>query len=192
MDSEQSVHFFTSYGHNAIECENGKVALEILRSENIHMVLSDILMPEMDGKELLKRIKKTEHLKELIVVLVTGQGDVKSAVDTMKNGAYDYLLKPVNLNELSILIERIAEYLTLKEENKNLTENFEKKVDEATKDIKKKLINLRKSYARLVSFSEIGLYSDKLKQVYSTAKRLHKNRKFPVLIEGETGTGKEL
>ncbi len=184
--------FFTSYGHNTIECENGKIALKILRSENIHMVLSDILMPEMDGKELLKQIKKTERLKELIVVLVTGQGDVKSAVDAMKNGAYDYLLKPVNLNELSILTERVAEYLTLKEENKNLTENFEKKVDEATKDIKKKLVDLRKEYARVVSSSEIGLYSDKLKQVYSTAKRLHKNRKFPVLIEGETGTGKEL
>lgn len=193
IDSRHSLSkFLVQLGHHVIECDNGQDALAMLKNEAVHLVLSDIRMPCIDGYELLKRIKKSRFLKGIIVVLFTGYGNVKSAVDALKNGAYDYLLKPVNLEELSAILERITEYLALKQENVQLTENFDQHVKEATEGIKKELDELRKAYAREVGTAEIGIFSGKLRQVFRMAKKLHANRDIPVLIEGETGTGKEV
>ncbi len=184
--------FFSSCGHHVFECNNGTDALELLRKEQIHLVLSDIRMPQMDGYELLKQIKKSRRFKDTVVVLITGYGDIKSAVEAMKDGAYDYLLKPLNVYELSLITDRAAEYLMLKQENKQLTKNFEEHVDEATKDIQMELENLKKAYARETGIPEIGLFSKKMRKVFKIAKKLHRNRNIPALITGETGTGKEI
>ncbi len=185
-------NFLTRAGHKVFECESGKETLKILKNENVHIVLSDILMPGMDGNELLKRIKKSPDFKETIVILITGYGNVKGAVEAMRNGAYDYLLKPINIRELITIIERISEYLTLKKEHKELSVNFDKRLKSATKEIKKELEDIKKAYAQEVGTAEIGLYSENIRRVFRIAKRLHNNPDIPVLIEGETGTGKEI
>ncbi len=184
--------FLEWHGHKVIECNNGQDALNILNKEIIHLVLSDIRMPYMDGHEFLRRIKKSPLYKDVIVILITGYGDVKGAVSALRDGAYDYLLKPINLEELSVITEKIAEYIILKQENLQLTENFDRQLKEATKDIKKELNDLKKAYAREVGTADIGIFSDKLRQVFIMARRLHGNHDIPVLIEGETGTGKEI
>lgn len=184
--------FFSSYDHHVCEAANGEDALNILDIEQIDLVLSDIYMPKMNGHDLLKRIKQSPQLKNIVVILITGYGEIKSAIDAMKQGAYDYLLKPLNLNELSIQAERVSEYISLKRENEQLTERFDEAVVDATKEVKKELKDLRKAYAEAVGTSECGIFSDKLKSVFKTARKFHANRNFPVLIEGETGTGKEL
>jgi len=184
--------FISGLGHHVVESTDGLKALKILKKDKIHLVLSDIRMPRMDGQELLNEIKKSQKLKDIVVVLITGHGDIKSAVEAMRNGAYDYLQKPINVKELSIVIDRINEYLILRQEHKQLTEHFDQQVLKATKDIKKELIDLRKSFAQEVGIADIGIFSDKMKEVYNKAEKLHQNREIPVLIEGETGTGKEI
>jgi len=193
VDSRQSLAvFLKKLGHSVFEADNGREALDELRKTFVHLVLSDIRMPVMDGFELLKEIKKTESLKQCIVVLFTGYGEVRGAVEAMRFGAYDYLLKPINVEELAVLMDRISEYLALKEENLRLSEHFERQVEYATKDIQKQLNEIQKAYAREVGVSEIGIFSKSMKMVFKTAEQLHKRRDIPVLIEGETGTGKEI
>ncbi|MFC1562712.1 sigma-54-dependent transcriptional regulator [candidate division KSB1 bacterium] len=196
VDDEADVRFsiskfLTSLGHQVIECDNGKNALNLLKNEKIHLVLSDIKMPLMDGNELLKQIKKSDKLKNTAVVLFTGYGEVKGAVKAMRYGAYDYILKPIDVNELAAIIEKVSQYMTLKKENIQLKVSIEH-LKEATEDLKEEFVELKKAYAREVGTGEIGLFSNKIRQVFIIAQKLHRNPEMPVLIEGETGTGKEI
>jgi DNA-binding NtrC family response regulator len=184
--------FLSDLGHEVVEQSNGKDALRYMQNNPIHLVFSDIRMPFMDGAELLKQIKKSDKLKNIEVVLFTGHGDVKGAVEAMRDGAYDYLLKPIDINELEVIVNRINKYLTLKYENLSLTNNFKEKVKEATEEVKKELVDTRKALAYEVGTAEIGIYSDSMRNLFNTAKKLHQNPDLAVLIEGETGTGKEL
>lgn len=184
--------FIQGLGHSVMESSDGKAALSLLMKEKIDLVLSDIRMPKMDGHELLRQIKSSNTLKDIEVLLFTGHGDVKSAVRAMREGAYDYLLKPINIKELDAIIHRIGEYLHLKEENKKLTENFNKEVKKATQNINEELIAVRKAFAEQIGTMDIGIYSKVMKDLFTTAEKLHQNPNIHVLIEGETGTGKEL
>ncbi len=193
QDSRKAISdFIQQLGHQVFECSGGSGALEILKTEQIHLVLSDIMMPGMSGVDLLKTIKADKDLENTIVVLFTGYRDVNSAIEALRNGAYDYLLKPVKPEELDLLTTRVSEYLTLKEENLKLTEKFDKEVNAATVNIKKELEEVRKAYLKLAGVYELGVYSDNMQQVFATAEKLHNRKDIPVLIEGETGTGKEV
>ena len=101
--------FLKQMGHQLSECGDGETAWEILGKEQFHLVLSDIKMPGMNGHELLLKIKESPALKETEVVLITGYGSVKDSVTVMNAGAYDYLLKPIQIEELVAVIDRIAE-----------------------------------------------------------------------------------
>ncbi len=193
-DSRVSMaRFITSLGHTLTEAENGVEALDILSSgANIHVVLSDIRMPVMGGHELLRRIKGDPAVRDIVAILFTAFKDINSAIEALRDGAYDYLLKPINPEELAALLDRIGEYLFLKEENVALTENFDREVKRATDEMKNELVELRRAYAREVGTSGIGIFSGTLRSVFDTADKLHRNRDIPVLIEGETGTGKEV
>ena len=150
--------FLISLGHSVIESSDGKDAIEILKKEKVSLVLSDIFMPRMDGYELLKHIKQSRDLKDIIVVLITGQGDIKGAIEAMRVGAYDYLLKPISVKELAITIEKIDEYIHLKQEHMLLKKHFEQRLGEATKKIKTELSELKKAFAREVGIDNIGIF----------------------------------
>jgi len=182
----------TRIGHQVEECCDGSEALTLLKKEPFHLVLTDIKMPGMDGYELLRHIKKSHEFKDIVVVLITGFGGIKGAIKAIKEGAYDYVLKPVQIDELVALTERISEYIYLKQEHHILKDNFDRQVSEATRDVERELENVKKAYAREVGIAGIGIFSAKLRWVFQTAQKLHKNPDIPVLIEGETGTGKEL
>ena len=85
-------------GYEIVTASSGAEALEELGSSNIHVVILDVKMPGMDGMETLKAIKKKYPLVE--VIMLTGHGTVESAVDGLKSGATDYLMKPTDVNEL--------------------------------------------------------------------------------------------
>lgn len=179
-------------GHEVATACDGMEALDVLKSGGYHLVVSDIFMPRMTGIELLRHIKDSEKLKVIEVVLVTAFGEVQSAVEAMRGGAYDYLLKPVNIKELSIIVNRLEEYLNLKEQNARLTSDFNSEVEKATIPLKERLTNLEEAYSKLAGMKNIGVFSQKMKQVYEQGLRLHDNPDINVLIEGETGTGKEV
>jgi two-component system, NtrC family, response regulator AtoC len=184
--------FLQSVGHEVQARGNGQEAVSLLRTEKFHCVITDIQMPVMGGKELLKRIKLSSPMRQTEVILFTGYGDVKGAVEAMRDGAYDYLTKPVDVKELDIVLRRLEEFLSLREENTRLVSHFSAEVEKATHDIRHELIQIRHVFAREIGKTEIGVYSDSMKGVFKAAEILHRNPDVPVLIEGETGTGKEL
>ncbi|HNR67543.1 MAG TPA: response regulator [bacterium] len=92
------------WGHTTFIARNGIEGLKIYKSRPIDFVISDIKMPEMDGLELLSKIQEID--KKSMVIFLTGYPSLDSAINAMRAGAYDYLVKPVNLDELKLRIER--------------------------------------------------------------------------------------
>ncbi|MBN2102892.1 sigma-54-dependent Fis family transcriptional regulator [bacterium] len=189
---ESLVELLQNLGYQITSCENGKIAMDILNQSDINVVLSDIMMPVMNGHQLLKNVKDKDSLKHIEVILFTGHGDVKSAVEAMRDGAYDYLVKPVNVEELDVVLKRLNDLFQLKTDHEKLSHHFKEEVQKATQEIENELIAIRKAFAREIGTVEIGIFSKSMKQVFGRAEKLHQNPDIPVLIEGETGTGKEL
>lgn len=155
-------------GHYAtFAVESGFEALELLQSEPISIVLADLMMPGMTGMELLETINKQEFRP--MVILITGQGTVDSAVEAMKKGAYDYLPKPVSIDRLEVLIVKALEALKLREENTQLKRTFIERYSDA---------------------AVIGR-SPQIQQLLAQVEQVA-NTNATVLIEGESGTGKEM
>ena len=120
VDDEDSVrdslyNWFIEDGYR-VECaEDAKKALSILETEEFDIVLADIKMPGMDGLEMLKRIKAIR--KDSIVIIMTAFATVNTAVQALKDGAYDYVTKPFDPDDLSHLIRNASKQILLSEEN---------------------------------------------------------------------------
>ncbi len=179
-------------GHEVADCGTASEALELFQREPFPMVLSDIKMPGTTGVELLQKLKSLPEGRLTDVVLVTGYGDMSTAIQALRHKAYDYLLKPIKLEELEAVVSHVAERQSLLRENRELAFNFENKVAEATRETRKRLESIQKAYAEVVGIGRIGIFSDSMRTVFSMAERFHQDRTVPVLIEGETGTGKEI
>jgi DNA-binding NtrC family response regulator len=172
VDDEESVrdslyNWFIEDGYR-VECaENAKTALSILQSDNFDIVLADIKMPGMDGLEMLKRIKSLR--KDSIVIVMTAFATVDTAVQALKDGAFDYVTKPFDPDDLSHLIRNASRQIALVEEN------------EILKDRVVSLENVEDIVGNSVSMQMV------FHEIESVA-----NSNASVIITGESGTGKEL
>ena len=146
---------------------SGEKGLETVKSEDIDIVLVDLRMPEMDGMTFIKEVKSLRNPP--LVILFTAYGTVQVADEAMKQGAYDYLTKPLKLDNVEMVIERGLEARRLREEN----ERFRKELDD------------RYSVDRLIGNSEA------MKNIFDTVRQVA-SAKTTVLLTGESGTGKEL
>ena len=156
-----------SLGFNTFAADSAEHAYRLLDSQGIDAVLLDLRLPGAGGLEALNQIKSRRP--DAVIVVVTGYGTVQSAVQAMKNGAYDYVTKPFSLDELKLLLDRVASHLKLKSENRVLREKIKSK----------------QGFGNIIGRSPEmeKLYRIVAKAAYST---------HPVLILGESGTGKEL
>ena len=179
-------------GHQFTQCQDGLEALKIYKKKPFHLVISDIRMPGCSGIELLQKIKTLASGRMTDVILITGFGDIHSAIQALRAGAYDYLLKPIEVEELAIIVDRASEHQALLLENRELRDHFEEKVEEATTEIKEALRELKDAYSRVAGTGRVVIFSPKMKQLREMAEKFHQDRTIPVLIEGETGTGKEI
>lgn len=162
------VTFLEGQDYDVIEAENGKEAWQVYETEKPDLVLADIRMPEISGVELLEKIKhKNPNAK---VILLTAYGSVEDAVKAMKKGAFYYLTKPVNLEELEFQVRKALASRDLEEENKEL---------------KKALFSAKFVEGNIVAESLV------MKKTLQTVEKIAKSNA-AVLIEGESGTGKEL
>jgi len=172
VDDEESVrdslfNWFMEDGYD-VECaENAKKALLLLESREFDIVLADIKMPGMDGMEMHRRIRALN--KETIVIIMTAFASVDTAVQALKDGAYDYVTKPFDPDDLSHLIRNAATHIALKAENEAL----------------KRKVTTLEDIDDLIGNSEA--IRKVLKQVESVAQS-----NTSVIITGESGTGKEL
>lgn len=154
-------------GFQVIACNNGNDAIKVIRTSEIKVVIADIIMPKMTGMELLKAIKRIAPGIE--VIMLTAEGSIAGAVEAVKQGAFSYFVKPANIDELLISINRAAELSDIKAENDNLKEH---------------IANISTSY-NFIGRSKVAM------ELREKAK-LMGNADSPVLITGETGTGKEV
>ena len=173
VDDEESIRRLCmtvgeALGFVCLQAENGEAALALLEDQPTHMILTDLVMPQMSGLEFLERAKKLMPRAEIAVM--TGHGSVETAVQAMKLGAYDYIAKPFSpLEELRLFLRRMAEKVRLVEENQFLRDRV---------DTESQLHGIVGSSA-------------KIQDVLRMVSRL-KDTRTPVLITGESGTGKEL
>jgi two-component system response regulator HydG len=156
-----------SLGFNVQVADSAEQAYRMLDSQATDAVLLDLRLPGANGIEALHAIRK--HRPDALVVVVTGYGTVQSAVQAMKDGAYDYVTKPFSLDELRLLLERVAGHLHLKTENRVLRET----------------IKSRQGFGNIIGRAP---EMEKLYRIISKAAQ----STHPVLILGESGTGKEL
>lgn len=189
---ESIAKFLRRLGHEVREASTGDEALTLFLAGDYPMVISDIKMPGMSGIELLQAISATPGGPETDVVLFTGHGDMDTAIQALRAGAYDYLLKPINVEELAVLANRIAEHQSLKRENVRLTRRFDEEVRVATEETREELARARKLAAQVLGLGTVGFYSEVMQRLADQARKFHADRSVPVLIEGETGTGKEV
>ena len=175
QDSRTTVaDFLREAGYHVQEADNGTDAMALYKAGHYEMVLSDLRMPKLSGIGLLKEIRRLDRKPVPDVVLFTGQGDMQSAIEALRLGAYDFVLKPLNVEELSALTGRIAEHQSLLRENTVLRDN------------------LRKIARKSAGMDETDFFSAEMKKIAEQALRYHRDRSIPVLIQGETGTGKEV
>lgn len=154
-------------GYTVDTAESGEQGLQQMQGHHFDVVITDLILPGIDGLEILKRIK--ERSAEIDVILITGNASAETAVAAMKNGAFDYVTKPLNVEKLKVVLAKAREKLQLVTENKFLRQQ------------------LRGRYA----FDNIIGSSLPMQNVFSRMQKvLHTDSS--LLILGESGTGKEL
>lgn len=153
--------------YRVLLADSGMAALDILNDETPDVVLTDLRMPGMDGMTLVRRILARDP--QPVCILLTAYGNVETAVEAMKNGAYDFLTKPVNLDRLEVLLHRAIQSRKLEASNRDLRQQLD---------------------AKYGMESIIG-NSAPMQEVFDTIRQVAPSRA-TVLIEGESGTGKEL
>ncbi|WFS63106.1 sigma-54 dependent transcriptional regulator [Pseudodesulfovibrio thermohalotolerans] len=189
---ESLAEYLTLLGQAVTSSPDADNALRLCRNYGFDMVLSDIQMPGMTGIELVREIKRLPGPLLPDVVLYTGHADLELAIGALRAGAYDYLTKPINLDELKATLQRVAEHQSLLTENDRLTRRFDEVVAEATSDYRAELSRLQDLLEKQAGLDNVGIFSEAMWQVVAQAKRYHEDRDLPVLIQGETGVGKDI
>ena len=159
--------FLRKKGYQVTEVPDGSSAVAHVRSHPVDLVLTDFRMPDMSGQEVLRAVR--DITPDIPVVVITAFGSIETAVGIMKDGAFDYVQKPVELEELLLIIGRAQEHRMLLSENRLLREQL----------------------AERYSFESIVSRSGAMEEVLNTAGRVASS-KASVLVRGESGTGKEL
>ncbi len=178
-------------GHKIKLCHNGNDALSALKVDDYQLVISDMKMPGISGIDLLKKIKSLPAGPSIEVIIMTGFADLNSSIEALRNKAFDYILKPVNVEELAILIERVVENIELKEDN-ILDSNIDNQGSVNKKESSQRINYYETTIRDITTVGKVGIFSDSMRAVVKMAEQFHEDRSVPVLIEGETGTGKEV
>jgi len=185
-------NFLSQLGYDVSTCDRSTDVTAMLERNPAHLVLSDINMPGLNGYDLLRKLKASDRWRDVIVILFTGFGDIRGAVQAMKEGAWDYLLKPIDVAELKLILERAEEYVVLRREHRELSERFDARVEESISDWRLRYDNLLQAFTKVAGLDGIGIFDPAMRRVFEIADRFHEDSSVPVLIEGETGTGKEV
>jgi len=172
VDDEDSIRFslseaFKEEGYRVFEAATGPECIEAVKSQNPDLVLLDLKLPETSGTDLLKQIK--EYDKNIVAIMLTAHGDISSAVEAMRRGAHDYILKPFNIENLKMSIKRALETISL--------------LKEVTIYRQQQRVDFDKNY--VVGKDPLML------EVYDIIKKVARSSSTSVLIQGESGTGKE-
>jgi two-component system, NtrC family, response regulator AtoC len=155
-------------GYDVVTAATGEDALKILKEDAPDLMLLDIQLPGIDGLTVLERVRESED--DIVVIMVTALGVLETAVKAMRMGAYDYLNKPFNLDELAIVVKKALE----------------------NRELKREVAHLRSEQSKKYGPSNIIGRSRHMQNVLSMVEKVAKSDASTILIQGESGTGKEL
>lgn len=158
----------TNLGHEVVTARTGEEGLELFRKETPDLILLDHWLPGINGDEVLRKIKERDS--EIPVIVMTAQGSIELAVSSMKMGAFDFVVKPFDLDQIEALVHKALDRTRLKKE----------------------LEWLRSQYQERFRSGGFIAVSRKMKEVLELAEKAAQGSDTTILIEGETGTGKEL
>jgi putative nucleotidyltransferase with HDIG domain len=149
VDDEEAIREVVStlldaQGYRCTTCSNGRIGLETFRKDTYDLVLSDIVMPEMDGLKLLVELREADP--DVPVIMVTAMHDISIALDAIRTGAYDYILKPFEKDQLYLSVRRALEHRSLTLENRAYQSDLEHLVAERTQQLSIALQDLEQSY----------------------------------------------
>jgi two-component system response regulator PilR (NtrC family) len=172
VDDEEIIRDSLSFvlkkeGYQVQEAANGRIALDLIREQSFDVILTDLEMPEMKGIELLEQVSGVSP--ETLVMIITAYGSIDTAISALRKGAVDYILKPVDFDELLHKIRRLVHDRRVASENKFL----------------------RRELHRAYDFSNIIGKSESMQKVFETIRKVA-GTDGTVLITGKSGTGKEL
>ncbi|MCX7703368.1 MAG: sigma-54 dependent transcriptional regulator [Planctomycetota bacterium] len=153
--------------HTVLEAGDGEEAIKVIRENDVDVIVSDIRMPNVSGMDVLKAAKK--HDPSIVVIMVTAYGDVQTAVEAMKDGAFDFLEKPISMMRLRELVNKGVEIRRGVLENRALKESLKGRF----------------------TFENIVARSRKMLEIFDVVRQVAPT-KATVLLTGESGTGKEL
>lgn len=155
------------HGYEVVTAGNGEDALRLVREEQPDLVLLDIQLPGISGIDVLGKIK--DHDENIVVIMVTANSGLENAINAMRLGAYDYVSKPFNLDELSIIVKKALE----------------------NSDLKQEVVRLRNETRNVGAPNIIG-ESREIKYLMEVLEKVSRSEASTVLVQGESGTGKEL
>ncbi len=158
---------FTKDGYTVLTAESGKRAIDLASASTIDILISDLIMPDMTGVEVLRAVKELQP--HCAALMITAYGTIKTAVEAMRLGAFNYIAKPFEMDEVRLMVKQALENRMLQEENVYLKQQ------------------LRTNYR----FDNIVGTSGRMQEVFKVVERAADSRA-TVLIRGESGTGKEL
>lgn len=167
LSRDSLIRLLKMTGFNVRGAANGKLALSFLSHEQFDIIITDLFLPDINGIDILKQVKELSPFTE--VILITGHASAETAVKAMKEGAFDYVTKPLSFDELSITISKALEKRQLLSENVYLKQQLHNKYD----------------FANIIGSSPI------MQKLFERMKRIA-NTDSTALVLGESGTGKEL
>lgn len=172
VDDEQNIRrvleaTFTKDGYIVLTAESGKKAIALASANTIDLLVSDLILPDSNGVEVLQKVKALHP--QCSALILTGYGSIKSAVEAMRYGAFNYLTKPFDLDEMRLVVRKALEHRKLIAENQDLKQQLTSRV----------------------KLEALDCVSGKMQEVYKIVQRAAESRA-TVLIRGESGTGKEL
>lgn len=171
--------FLTRNGHNVVSFTNGKKAIEYLKANFVNIIFCDFRLPDMDGKELLGKIKELDE--DAQVIIITGYSSIKTAVDVIKHGAFDYITKPLVPEEILLLVENAVKNRNLKIAQKKNASSLKDNISDDINN-KNRVVTKHEDYV-------VGK-SKEAEKLYHQVKLVAPTN-YSVIIYGESGTGKE-
>jgi len=178
--------FLGKLGHQVSQSSSAGQALQSLDDSSFDLLLTDNRMPGMSGLDLMRKASGLPACRDMTMVMFTAYGDMDSSISALRAGAFDYLLKPLNIEELVKTLQRVEQKNGINPPSMALP------ADTSGGAFAESDLVEAASFSQSGRYGEMMVYSRSMRKIMALARKLHLNRSIPVLIEGETGTGKEM